>query len=59
MLAALAHDLGKPLFEGYSTDIATIIGEIKYMFKNLERLARTRKVQTVEKLLLYSLSLPS
>ncbi len=46
MLAALAHDLGKPLFEGYSTDIAPIIGDIKYMLKNLAGLARSRKVHT-------------
>ncbi len=46
MLAALMHDLGKPLFEGYSTDIGPIIGDIKYMLKNLPSLARPRKVRT-------------
>jgi acyl-CoA reductase-like NAD-dependent aldehyde dehydrogenase len=46
MLTALAHDLGKPLFEGYSTDIAPILGDIKFMQKNLPRLARPQKVRT-------------
>ncbi|KUG03206.1 aldehyde dehydrogenase [hydrocarbon metagenome] len=46
MLEALAQDLGKPEFEGYSTDIGPILGDIKYMLKNLEELVRPRKVRT-------------
>ena len=46
MLAALSQDLGKSPFEGYSTEIAPIMGDIKYMRKNLKRLARPRRVPT-------------
>lgn len=46
MLAALHQDLCKSHFEGYSTEIAPILGEIKYMSKNLKRLAQPRSVPT-------------
>ncbi|NLO20735.1 MAG: aldehyde dehydrogenase [Syntrophomonadaceae bacterium] len=46
MLAALSQDLGKSHFEGYSTEIAPILGDIKYMRKNLKRLAQPRQVPT-------------
>lgn len=46
MLAALHQDLGKSHFEGYSTEIGPILGDIKYMKKNLQGLAQPRPVPT-------------
>ena len=40
-----SQDLGKSPFEGYSTEIAPIMGDIKYMRKNPKRLARPRQCQ--------------
>ncbi len=34
---ALRHDLGKPMVEGYITDIAFVISEVKLMLKNLKK----------------------
>ena len=44
--AALATDLGKPNIEGYITDIAFVIGEVKLMLKNLRRWNRPERVRT-------------
>lgn len=44
--AALATDLGKPVTEGYLTDIAYVASEVKMMLKNLERWNKPRKVRT-------------
>ena len=43
---ALATDLGKPDIEGYITDIAFVIGEVKLMLKNLRRWNRPERVRT-------------
>ncbi|MEY2995798.1 MAG: hypothetical protein RLZ86_491 [Actinomycetota bacterium] len=43
---ALATDLGKPVIEGYVTDIAFVIGEVKLMLKNLRRWNRPERVRT-------------
>jgi aldehyde dehydrogenase (NAD+) len=42
----LATDLGKPTLEGYVTDIAFVIGEVKLMLKNLRRWNRPERVRT-------------
>ena len=44
--AALATDLGKPAVEGFVTDIAFVIGEVKLMLKNLRRWNRPERVRT-------------
>lgn len=44
--AALATDLGKPVAEGYLTDIAYVVSEVKMMLKNLERWNKPRRVGT-------------
>ncbi len=44
--AALRDDLGKPDLEGYVTDIAFVIGEVKLMLKNLRRWNRPQRVRT-------------
>lgn len=43
---ALATDLGKPVAEGYLTDIAYVVSEVKMMLKNLERWNKPRRVGT-------------
>ena len=43
---ALATDLGKPAVEGFVTDIAFVIGEVKLMLKNLRRWNRPERVRT-------------
>lgn len=43
---ALAIDLGKPAVEGFVTDIAFVIGEVKLMLKNLRRWNRPERVRT-------------
>ena len=37
LLAALRADLGKPSVEGYVTDIAFVISELRLMVRNLEK----------------------
>ena len=44
--AALAADLGKPAVEGYLTDIAYVVSEVKMMLKNLERWNKPQRVRT-------------
>ena len=44
--AALSADLGKPVAEGYLTDIAYVVSEVKMMLKNLERWNKPRRVGT-------------
>lgn len=41
---ALRHDLGKPTAEGYITDIAFVISEVKLMLKNLKKWNRPVRV---------------
>ncbi len=43
---ALAADLGKPHVEGYITDIAFVISEIRLMLKNLKKWNKTERVPT-------------
>lgn len=46
VLAALAHDLGKPRAEGFITDIAFVTSEIKLMMKNLKKWNAVESVTT-------------
>ena len=46
MLAALAHDLGKPRAEGFITDIAFVTAEIKLMLKNVKKWNTAERVPT-------------
>jgi aldehyde dehydrogenase (NAD+) len=46
VLAALAHDLGKPRAEGFITDIAFVTSEIKLMLKNLKKWNTAERVPT-------------
>jgi aldehyde dehydrogenase (NAD+) len=46
VLAALAHDLGKPRAEGFITDIAFVTSEIKLMLKNLKKWNAAERVPT-------------
>ncbi len=41
---ALASDVGKPMIEGFATDIAVTAGEIAYVAKHTARWAKPRKV---------------
>jgi aldehyde dehydrogenase (NAD+) len=43
---ALASDLGKPQLEAYSTEISYVVGEINHMLKNLNKLAKPKRVST-------------
>ncbi|MSZ55408.1 MAG: aldehyde dehydrogenase family protein, partial [Actinobacteria bacterium] len=45
-LDALKTDLGKPMVEGFITDIAFVTGEIKLMLKNLNKWNEVEKVPT-------------
>lgn len=45
-LAALKTDLGKPEIEGFITDIAFVISEIKMMLKNLKKWNKPQRVPT-------------
>jgi aldehyde dehydrogenase (NAD+) len=46
VLAALAHDLGKPRAEGFITDIAFVTAEIKLMLKHLKKWNAPERVST-------------
>jgi acyl-CoA reductase-like NAD-dependent aldehyde dehydrogenase len=46
VLDALQLDLGKSAFEGYLTEVGTIIGDIDYMLKNLKHFVRSKKIKT-------------
>lgn len=46
ILNALNVDLGKPIQEGYLTEVGFLKSEIRYLLKNLNRLARPAKVST-------------
>ncbi len=46
ILAALERDLGKAPFEAWSTEIGVVLGDIRYMLKNLDRLSGSRRVPT-------------
>ena len=43
---ALRADLGKPTIEGYITDVAFVVGEIKQMIKNLRKWNKPLKVSS-------------
>ncbi|QIK69036.1 aldehyde dehydrogenase family protein [Erysipelothrix sp. HDW6C] len=43
---AFKHDLGKSQFEAYTTEIAIVYREIKYMLQNLDRLSLAKRVRT-------------
>lgn len=43
---ALATDLGKPLVEGFITDIAFVAGEVRAMIKNLKKWNKPERVRT-------------
>lgn len=45
-LDALKTDLGKPEIEGFITDIAFVISEIKMMLKNLKKWNKPQRVPT-------------
>ncbi len=46
LIQALAQDLGRPAFEAYVADIATIRAEIEHARKNLSRWMKARRVCT-------------
>jgi len=46
LLEALRVDLGKPTAEGFITDIAFVVGEIKMMLKNLAKWNKPERVST-------------
>jgi aldehyde dehydrogenase (NAD+) len=46
LLAALRADLGKPSVEGYVTDIAFVLSELRMMIRNLEKWNATMRVRT-------------
>ena len=46
IIAALKTDLGKPVVEGFMTDIAFVTGEIKAMLKNLHKWNEAVRVPT-------------
>ncbi|MEK6554907.1 MAG: aldehyde dehydrogenase [Bdellovibrionota bacterium] len=46
IMKVLAADLGKPKLEAYSTEISYVVGEITHMIKNLNKLAKPKRVWT-------------
>ncbi len=46
LVEALQKDLGKPLIEAYTTDVAIVVGEAKEARKQLKRWTRPEKVRT-------------
>jgi len=45
ILEALYADLRKPQFEAYTSEIAVVISELDYFIKNIERLAKPKRVK--------------
>jgi len=45
ILEALYADLRKPKFEAYTSEIAVVITELDYFIKNIERLAKPKRVK--------------
>jgi aldehyde dehydrogenase (NAD+) len=45
IIAALEHDLHKPLMESYTSELGMVINEINYAVKNLKKWAHPRKVR--------------
>jgi acyl-CoA reductase-like NAD-dependent aldehyde dehydrogenase len=46
VLLALKRDLGRPMMEGYTSEIAIVLHEIDFALKNVAAWARPRKVRT-------------
>jgi len=46
ILDALYKDLRKPKFEAYTSEIAVVITEIDYFIKNIEKLAKPKRVKS-------------
>lgn len=46
IMAALKKDLNKSAFEAYATEIGIVLEEIGFMLKNIERLAKSKRVKT-------------
>ncbi len=46
IIEALYKDFKKPPFETFSTEIYTVLNEIKYLIKNLPKFAKSKKVPT-------------
>ena len=46
ILKALKHDLSKPAYEGYLTEVGIILDEIRFIKKHLYKWAKPRKVRT-------------
>ncbi len=46
IIAALYKDFKKPPFESFSTEIYTVLGEIKYFIKHLGKFSQAKKVAT-------------
>jgi len=46
ILDALYKDLRKPKFEAYTSEIAVVITELNYLIKNIEKLAKPKRVKS-------------
>jgi len=46
ILDALYKDLRKPRFEAYTSEIAVVITELNYLIKNIEKLAKPKRVKS-------------
>jgi len=46
ILDALYKDLRKPKFEAYTSEIAVVITELEYFIKNIEKLAKPKRVKS-------------
>ncbi|MAZ31260.1 MAG: aldehyde dehydrogenase [Flavobacteriales bacterium] len=46
IIEALHRDLRKPKFEAYTAEIATVISELDYFIRNIEKLAKPRRVKS-------------
>lgn len=46
IIDALNRDLSKSTFEAYETEIGTVLGEIRFMLKNINRFSKPKRVKT-------------
>lgn len=46
IIDALNRDLNKSTFEAYETEIGTVLGEIRFMLKNINRFSKPKRVKT-------------
>lgn len=46
ILDALYKDLRKPIFEAYTSEIAVVLTELDYFIKNIDKLAKPKRVNT-------------